>query len=208
MQQPTLIQIAQQMMQRVVQSGQAPVCFMMNANTSRAISETMVVECKKRMSLFDRFMFWARKRNIAPRLETLCGIPVVISPMMQDGGLFLSSMGNAPGFSQPQGQHAPQAAPAQPNPPAEFVKREAVSQADGAGGDVRPTLDDLSQGSGDRPSSSDVLMKAMDGAENLMGVVVVRVHRNGDVDLCLNTNQFETQGVLQRAQQWLMMRGY
>lgn len=207
MQQPTLIQIAQQMMQRVVQSGQAPVCFIMNTNTSRVIFETLVVECKKRMSLFDRFMFWARKRNIAPRLETLCGIPVVISPIMQDG-LFLSSMGNAPGFSQPQGQHAPQAAPAQPGPPAEFVKREAVSQTDGAGGDVRPTLDDLSKGSGDRPSCSDVLMKSLDNVESLVSVVVVRVYRNGDVDLALNCNQFEASGVLQKAMQWLMMKGY
>jgi hypothetical protein len=168
----------------------------------------MIVECKKRMSLFGRFWFWLRKGGIAPRLETLCGIPVMISPMMADGGLFLSAMGNTPGFSRPQGQHSPQATPAQPGTPAEFVKREAVAQADGAADEVRPTLDDLSQGSGDRPSAGDVLMKAMDGAENLAGVVVIRVHKNSDVDLCLNMNQFETQGVLQKAQQWLMMRGY
>lgn len=205
MQQPTLIQVAAQMMEKARQVGSQPVAFLMNETTARSISELVIGDYKKRMSVAGRFWFWARKRNIPPRLETLCGIPVLITPTMDDGGLFLQSMARMPGFSPGQGQHSPQATP---GPPEEFVKREPVTQADGAADEVRPTLDDLSQGSGDRPSSSDVLMKAMDGAEGLMGVVVVRVYKNGDVDLCLNTNQFETAGVLNKAMQWLMMRGY
>jgi hypothetical protein len=91
----------------------------------------------------------------------------------------------------------------------EFWKKDRVDAMDGvAAGEIRPTLNDLSSGNGERPSASDVLMKAMDDVDDLNGVVVVRVHRNGSVDLCLNVDQFAAQGVLQRAQMYLAQRGY
>jgi hypothetical protein len=204
MQQPTLIQIAQQMVQKAVSLGQTPVAFMMNTTTSRAISESLIGECKKRMSLFGRFWFWLRKGGIAPRLETLCGIPVLIAPTMDDGGLFLQAMARNPGFSQGQGQHAQLAAP---GPRAEFVKREPVAQADGATDEVRPTLNDLASSNGNFPSSSDVIMRAMEKVEELSGVAVVRVYKNGDIDLCANIEKYALQGVLQHAQMWVMQNG-
>jgi hypothetical protein len=48
----------------------------------------------------------------------------------------------------------------------------------------------------------------LEQADDLAGVVIVRVHRNGSVDLCLNVDQFAAQGVLQRAQMFLAQRGY
>jgi hypothetical protein len=51
-------------------------------------------------------------------------------------------------------------------------------------------------------------MKAMERCDDLSGVVVVRVFKNGSVDLCLNVDEFAAQGVLQKAQVFLMHGGF
>lgn len=203
MQQPSLTEVAAQMVQTVIARGQQPVAFMLNEATAKAIADLTIGNAKQRISVLSRFWLWFAKRNIQPRLEFLCGVPVIVTPTMQDGGIFLQAMARGPVQQEVADKQAASVVPA------EFLKREPVADsASPCVGEVRPTLDDLSKGDGDRPSSSDVLMKAMENVDDLIGVVVVRVHRNNDIDLCLNTNQFETQGILQKAQQWLMMRGY
>jgi hypothetical protein len=74
-------------------------------------------------------------------------------------------------------------------------------------GEVKPTLDDLASSGGDRPSSSDVIMRAMDRVDELSGVAVVRVYKNGDIDLCANIGKYALQGVLQHAQMWVLQNG-
>ena len=203
MQQPSLTEVATQMVQTVIARGQQPVAFILNEATAKAIAELTIGNAKQRMSLLGRSWFWLTKCDIQPRLEFLCGVPVIITPTMQDGDMFLQAM------SLGTSQQAVADKQAAAGVLAEFVKREPISESASLCVDeVRPTLDDLSKGDGDRPSSSDVLMKAMENVDDLIGVVIVRVHRNNDIDICLNTNQFETQGILQKAQQWLMMRGY
>jgi hypothetical protein len=206
MQQPTLAQVATQMIQQVVARGQQPIMFVMNANTALAISNLMIDEHKKRMSLVGRFWFWLRKMGTPPRLESLHGLPVMISPHMQDGGIWLQSAGpvsGVPVVSQP----APGGQVNQQSPPPEFVQRQAIAQADGAAEEA-PSLAELSKATSAGPSVSDILIKALENVEDLKQVVVIRVHHNDDVDLSLNCNQFEASGVLQKAHQWLMMWGY
>ena len=67
-------------------------------------------------------------------------------------------------------------------------------------------LYDLSRCTGDSPSVTDVLIKALDDVDRIKQVVVIRVHNNQDVDLSLNCNQFEATGILEKARIWLAMR--
>ena len=95
----------------------------------------------------------------------------------------------------------------------EFWKKERVQgmmdamDEVAAPGEIRPTLNDLSSGNGGRPSASDVLMRAMDRADDLAGVVVIRVYRNNDLDMAMNLDNYAAAGVLQKASYWLAMRG-
>jgi hypothetical protein len=89
----------------------------------------------------------------------------------------------------------------------EFWEKQRVEPPAAAQGDVAPTLNDLASGSGDRPSCTDVLIRALDSAEKLTGVAVVRVYQNGDIDLCANIEKFALQGVLQHAHVWVIQNG-
>jgi hypothetical protein len=213
------------MVDQVIARGQVPVMFLMNRATSQALAETLAAAYRERLSTFRRLWLRIRHGHAAPRLEALYGVPVIQADYLPDGGIVLqvgdrAGMGQnsscAPPAAAGQANTSPQvnaerlkAAEADP----EFWKKERVQgmndAMDGvAAGEIRPTLNDLSSGNGERPSASDVLMKAMDDVDDLNGVVVVRVHRNGSVDLCLNVDQFAAQGVLQRAQMFLAQRGY
>jgi hypothetical protein len=72
--------------------------------------------------------------------------------------------------------------------------------------DAVPTIQDLAQGTG-MPSVTDILIKAVESADSLKSVVVLRVHINNDVDICANIDTFSIAGVIQKAQVWLAMRG-
>jgi hypothetical protein len=213
------------MVDQVIARGQVPVMFLMNRATSQALAETLAAAYRERLSTFRRLWLRIRHGKAAPQLEALYGVPVIQADYLPDGGIVLqvgdrAGMGQnsscAPPAAAGQANTSPQvnaerlkAAEADP----EFWKKERVQgmndAMDGvAAGEIRPTLNDLSSGNGERPSASDVLMKAMDDVDDLNGVVVVRVHRNGSVDLCLNVDQFAAQGVLQRAQMFLAQRGY
>jgi len=220
-----LLATSRVMVDQVIARGQVPVAYLMNPRTAQAVAETLAAAHKARLSTFGRLWLRIRHGHAAPRLEALYGVPVIQADYLPDGGIVLqvgdrAGMGQnsscAPPAAAGQANTSPQvnaerlkAAEADP----EFWKKERVQgmndAMDGvAAGEIRPTLNDLSSGNGERPSASDVLMKAMDDVDDLNGVVVVRVHRNGSVDLCLNVDQFAAQGVLQRAQMFLAQRGY
>ena len=220
-----LLATSRVMVDQVIARGQVPVMFLMNRATSQALAETLAAAYRERLSTFRRLWLRIRHGHAAPRLEALYGVPVIQADYLPDGGIVLqvgdrAGMGQnsscAPPAAAGQANTSPQvnaerlkAAEADP----EFWKKERVQALndamDGvAAGEIRPTLNDLSSGNGERPSASDVLMKAMDDVDDLNGVVVVRVHRNGSVDLCLNVDQFAAQGVLQHAQMFLAQRGY
>jgi hypothetical protein len=217
-----LLAASRVMVDQVIARGQVPVMFFMNRATSQALAETLAAAYRERLSTFRRLWLRIQRGKAVPQLESLHGIPVGRADYLPPGGLFLQSVDRAQ-----MGQPAAPAVPTSMRPPAgmeqaaqdarqqlaargeEFWKKDRVDAMDGvAAGEIRPTLNDLSSGNGERPSASDVLMKAMDDVDDLNGVVVVRVHRNGSVDLCLNVDQFAAQGVLQRAQMYLAQRGY
>ena len=203
---PQILNGAGEMLAQALQRGLTPVAFMMSGNTMRAIAQDAWEVRKRRMSVLGRF--WQRlwRGHDVPRLEYFHGLAVAQADFLPDGLITLQAVG--PMGGQSYGQQ-PQAADqsAANAPPEEFVLRDPAPAGDLPEGEVRPTLNDLSSGTGERPSSSDVLMKALEHADELKGVVVVRVHSNDSVDLCLNVDQFAAQGVLQRAQYWLMQRG-
>jgi len=222
-----LLAASRVMVDQVIARGQVPVMFLMNRATSQALAETLAAAYRERQSTFWRLWLRIRHGKVAPRLESLHGIPVAQADYLPDGGLFLQVADRAQ-----VGLPAAPGVPTSTRPPAgmeqaaqdarqqlaargeEFWKKDRIQALNDAmdgvagPGEIRPTLNDLSSGGGARPSASDVLMKAMEDVDDLNGIVVVRVHRNGNVDLCLNVDQFAAQGVLQKAQQYLFMKGY
>lgn len=202
--------VAKRMMDHILSNGQTPLMFLMNKATADSIARDLSAEYRQCLSLFGRAWFWITKRKVTPTLSSLCGLPVQEVPHLPDGAMFLqcAAYGKA---SQAVPGPANMVAPGQTGttdaPMEEFVARGQADAQEAQDGEMRPTLNDLSSGMGDRASVSDVLIKAMEDCDNLSGVVVVRVHKGGDVDLCLNCNFFEAQGVLQKAQYWLATRG-
>ena len=83
---------------------------------------------------------------------------------------------------------------------AEFQQKMAAEPGEGV-----PTLTDMAKGDGLTPTA--VLIKAMENLDDIKHVVVIRVHHNDDVELCLTSNLFEAQGIVQKAQYWLATRG-
>jgi hypothetical protein len=191
MPQPTLIQVAAHMVAEVTGRGQTPLCFLMNADTANRLADDLQVEAKRRMSALERLRHSLRKKGPA-KLTHLCGVPITEAPHIPPGGLFLQVF-------QPIVPQQPQ-----PGVPAEFVKREPVPAHNS---ETAPTLSDIASGSTERPSVSSVLIEAMSGADSLDSVVVIRAHKNQSVDMCTNCDSFALRGVLQKAHEYMLMRG-
>lgn len=192
---PNFLAITANMIAEVQKRGLRPIAFVMNRATQAHVAEEMWQAHKAKMSALAKAVHRIRHGKTAPRLEMLHGLGIMDGPHLQDGAVFLQSI-DVPrpmGMSQENQQAAP----------AEFWKREPVAAA----GDSAPTLSDIASGTGDRPSVSSILIEAMTDADSLDSVVVVRVHKNKDVSLCLNCNGFEAQGILQKAQFYLAQRG-
>ena len=203
---PNIVDHASEMLVSATQRGLTPVAFMMSGNTMRAIAQDAWEVRKRRMSVLGRFWQRLLRGHDVPRLEYFHGLAVAQADFLPDGLITLQAV--RPMGGQGYGQHPQVTDQSAANaPPEGFMERVPAPAGDLPEGEVRPTLNDLSSGTGERPSSSDVLMKALERADELKGVVVVRVLQNGDIDLCLNVDQFAAQGVLQRAQYWLMQRG-
>jgi hypothetical protein len=209
MSQPTLTAAARRMIAEIQQRGQHPICFLMNQATIQAVIAENMLEVNKRRSALGKAWHWLWYRNTVPKLESLAGVPVFEAPHIPNGGIYLQSASNGP---------VPGAQPAMPQQPAhdqaqananqtpEFWEKERVSA--GAPASVEaPTLNDLSSGGGERPTASDILMRAMNDADKLAGIVVVRVWPNQSLDLCLNVDPYAAQGILQKAMLYLMHGG-
>ena len=203
----TFFSVFSSMVQTAVSDGKNPVAFRMNTRTLARVKrdiENLVSQTIPR-TIWDKLADWFRPKN--PKTLILHGLPVIQTNFLPDGNIVLETapqevpMGKG---SHNTPQDAPPPPDAQDNPFESMADdaQFAVTAAD----DLPPTLNDLSTGK-EKVSPTDVLIKAMDGVDNLSGVVVVRVHRSGDIDMCLSCNQFEAQGILQKAQYWLAING-
>jgi len=212
---PTMIQIvAANMIAEVTSRGQTPVTFLMNAATANRIADEVELQAKAQMSTAKRFWFWLRNGKGGPeKLTHLCGVPVTEAPHVPDGGIFLQTYTGAAQLSDvPAGleQAAKFAAEEMERRRSEFWEKHPVAPPavpDAQAGDAAPTLNDLSSGGGERPTASDVLIKALDRADELAGVVVIRVYANKDLDMAMNVDSYTCQGILQKAQFYLAQRG-
>ena len=50
-------------------------------------------------------------------------------------------------------------------------------------------------------------LEALDHADELAGVVVIRIYANKDLDIAMNVDPYACQGILAKAQQYLFMKG-
>ncbi len=205
---PALIHHCNAMVQHAIANGGKPVVFLMSETTKSAIAETLLHVERQRRSAFSRFWHWLRGEKF--ELTHLMGVPVIVNLHLPDGYVSLqvaqerADSGQEPGASLTQANlGAAGALDGQESSGNPFMRRERVEPEE----DKIPTLAELSSSGNGSISPSDVLMKAMTDVDDLAGIVVVRVHRNQDVDLCMSCNSFEAQGVLNRAQMWLAMRG-
>ena len=206
----SMIQIAARMIAEVTSRGQTPITFLMNAATANQIADEVEAAAKAQMSAANRFWLWLRGKGSPAKLSHLCGVPVTEAPHVPDGGIFLQTYSGAaqlPDVMAGLEQAAKAAAEDNERRGAEFWDKQRVAAPGAQAGDAAPTLNDLSSGGGDRPTCSDVLIRAIDSAEDLNGVVVIRVHRNGSIDLCANIEKYALQGVIQHAQMWAIQNG-
>lgn len=207
---PTMIQVAANMIAEVTSRGQTPVTFLMNAATANRIADEVGFQSKARMSAAKRFWLWLRGKGGPAKLSHLCGVPVTEAPHVPDGGIFLQTYSGAAQLSDvPAGldQAAKAAAEENERRGAEFWDKQRVAAPGAQADDAAPTLNDLSSGGGERPTASDVLIKALDRADELAGVVVIRVYANKDLDMAMNVDSYTCQGILQKASFYLAQRG-
>jgi len=199
---PALIHHCNIMVQTALTQGHKPAVFLMNATTKAALAETLLYAEKARRSAWTQFWTWLRGEKF--ELTHLLGVPVCENNHLPDGfiSLQVAMEGAAPGLG---GAQSAQNAPAKQENP--FQRRERVEAPVGASEDRAPTLSDLAASGSGRVTPSAVLMKSLEDCDDLASIIVVRVHRNNDVSLCMTCNSFEATGVLNRAQMWLAMRG-
>jgi hypothetical protein len=206
-----LLEISRVMLSAVIARGQTPLAFIMAESTAGEIAQLAYEADLKRQSALKRMISEARFKGHAPKLESLHGLPVVLHPKMAPGNMALQTTGSPhAALAMPPGNEAnvgqQQANAAADQIPPEFVRREKVA-AGPAEDEVRPTLDDFSSSGSDRPSCSDVLIKAMTDIDKVAGVIVIRVYPNEDIDMGLNIGGNAAQGVLMKAMHYLQMRG-
>jgi hypothetical protein len=202
---PELFTGIRAMIEQFAARGQTPILFVMNGATMRLIAEDLAADRWKNLSALGKAWHRLKHHGEVPMLESLYGVPVHQDDHFADGTILIQRFGQIAPRAAPQGQQgAVQSSHAQPGPPAEMMVREKIAAPASDDGEVRPTLNDLSSGNGERPSSSDVIMRALDRVDDLTGVAVVRVYKNGDIDLCANIEKYALQGVLQHAIMWVV----
>lgn len=197
------------MIDQLLARGQRPLTFLMNGNTAQVIAADLAEAHFNKQSALARFWHLVRHGKTVPKLETLYGVAVQQSDFLPDGRIHLQAMADMSQQSLDEAMKAAAQAQAQQNQARgqEFWQKDRVDPPAATEGDVAPTLSDIAGEASDRPSVSSILIEAMADADSLDSVVVVRVHKNHDVSLCLNCNSFEAQGILQKAQFYLAQRG-
>ena len=198
------------MIHTAVSHGQDPVAFKMNNNTFGAVMQDIksMSNWARSNTIWDKIADWMRPKTRPENLK-LCGVQVHLLELLPDGAIYLETarrqvpQGSGSDDDR-QGQGSPFAQRDEAYGGGQAVPTPVTGPAEGC--DAPPSLNDLASGR-DKVTPTDVLIKAMDGVDELSGVVVVRVHRSGDIDMCLSCNAFEAQGVLQKAQMWLAMNG-
>jgi len=201
---PALIHHCNIMVQTAFAQGHKPVVFLMNATTKAALAETLLYAEKTRRSAWARLMVWYRGEKF--ELTHLLGVPVCENNYLPDGFISLQVAQDGAGVvgaveaeEDEDGPETPAAAPENP-----FARLDRVEPP---AGDHAPTLSDLAASTSGQMTPSAVLMKSMEDCDDLASIIVVRVHRNNNVSMCMTCNSFEATGVLNRAQMWLAMRG-
>ena len=193
------------MMETAISNGQSPVFFHMNQVTLGVVDHQIRSLPENQPSKAQELLNVFRKKKDG-QITHLHGVPIQDNPHLPDGVVSLQV-----GFSR-EVPHLSPGAIAQTmqnreeNP---FVKRERADPSEVP--DV-VTSEALAQTDSGRVSASDVIMKAMDGIEDVETVLVVRIHqrRGGEqpIDICGNvSSQYEMEGILARTIQHLRMRG-
>lgn len=138
----------------------------------------------------------------APRYE-FDGVRIVPNPKVQGGAIILRPqqlMGQEDWlerhirYSEPQ-----QLAMGQQETP--WHQREVRSPDEAVDAD-KGVLEQLSNAGG--VSVTDVILKSMEGLDEVSDVVVLRFHRNRDVSMCSTLNHFEIVGGLQKAMNYVL----
>lgn len=223
----TLLQ-CRHMLQQARAMGQTPLVYIMNPATNRHLTDLAAIEVKPKQSTFQRWYMGVRKKKLI--LQVLFGVPILQNQHLNDGFVSLQlvpvpmqpqpaapaspmpfvkrepviqeapaldagcyMMGGGPDGLCSEAAHCPGCTATR-----ERWKRKAEAAA--------PTLGDLAASTG-MPTVTDILIKAVESADSLKSVVVLRVHNNNDVDICANIDTFAIAGVIQKAQVWLAMRG-
>lgn len=181
----TLIARATLMLHQARASNQTPVAFAMNPDTAKLVAAEAQIQAQARRSALGRLTDRLRGTKSPETLRELLGVPVVLIPQMPPGQIGLQTLCARPPVAEDK-------------PMPEFEKREKPTEGDA------PTLGQLAKG--DKLTPTAILIAAMDDIDAIKHVVVVRVHHDDSVDLCLSANQFEAQGILQKAQYWLATR--
>lgn len=187
------------------QQNAIPVAFIMSRRTKASVMVMLDYEREKKQSVLQKLL--ARFKRHPANLN-LFGIPVLTNDNFIDGMISLqTALLGQPGPASTEapanalcGSVAKEQAAQGINPFAERVPVKAEDES-------APTLAQLASSRGDMPSPTDVLIKAMEGADALQHVLVVRAHHNGDVELGCSGDLFVASGMLQKAQIYIASRG-
>lgn len=187
------------------QQNAIPVAFIMSRRTKASVMVMLDCDREKKQSVLQKLLARFKRQ---PEALNLFGIPVLTNDNFIDGMVSLqTALLGQPGPASTEvpanalgGSVAKEQAAVAINPFAERVPVKADDES-------APTLAQLASSRGDMPSPTDVLIKAMEGADRLQHVVVIRVHRGGDVDMCGTADQFGMRGIINKAVIWLEMKG-
>src|SRR5579863_1607805 len=202
-----LLAHAKMMLDNARREGHTPVAFMMNGSMRDLFAAAVNGERNQNKSALSRL--FSKDSTV---LRDLFDLPIIENPGMPNGAYTVQLAAppeeqEAMNRALAQGAQAAMAglapAPPQQNAQSPFWNKERVEP-----GQVpdKPSLGDIAGGQSDRPSVTDILIKSLEGADNLKQIVVIRVHKNDDVDASSNCNRFEIHGILQKLSIWLQMR--
>jgi hypothetical protein len=202
------------MLNVTLQRGQVPITFLMNEATANRIADDLESALDRRRSALEKFWRRMTGKRGHDKLTTLHGVLVTLVAHLPDGGIYLQT--SNPEAGQALAQTLQKASEDQAGADRDLSgyadigeghqqANEAASTPPGANPveetEAAPTLDDIANTRfGGRPSVSDVLIRSLESADELSGVAVVRVTKDGRVkDVYSNLDSLTLQGSLQQA---------